>query len=137
MSQVELVTRRDFFGGLFSAGALVFAARLSPARSAPVPDIASSAWTPSVYLGLNTDGSVIIVAHRSEMGTGIRTSLPMVVADEFGADWSRVRVEQAIGDTKYGSQNTDGSCSIRDFYDIMRETGATARLMLQRAAAAQ
>jgi isoquinoline 1-oxidoreductase beta subunit len=71
------------------------------------------------------------------MGTGIRTSLPMVVADELGADWARVRVEQAIGDTKFGSQNTDGSCSIRDFYAIMRETGATARLMLQQAAAAQ
>ena len=85
-----------------------------------------------MFLGMNTDGSVIIVAHRSEMGTGIRTSLPMVVADELDADWNRVRVEQAIGDTKYGSQNTDGSCSIRDFYDIMRETGATARLMLQR-----
>ena len=71
------------------------------------------------------------------MGTGIRTSLPMVVADEMEADWSRVRVEQAIGDQKYGSQNTDGSCSIRDFYDIMRETGATARLLLERAAGDQ
>ena len=71
------------------------------------------------------------------MGTGIRTSLPMVVADEMEADWNRVRVEQALGDKKYGSQNTDGSCSIRDFYDIMRETGATARLMLERAAADQ
>ena len=71
------------------------------------------------------------------MGTGIRTSLPMVVADELGADWSRVRVEQALGSEKYGSQDTDGSQSIRDFYDIMRQTGASARLMLERAAAAQ
>jgi isoquinoline 1-oxidoreductase beta subunit len=89
-------------------------------------------------VGLNPDGSVIIVAHRSEMGTGIRTTLPMIVADELGADWQRVRVEQARADEKsYGSQDTDGSCSIRDFYDTMRNAGATARLMLERAAAAQ
>ena len=80
---------------------------------------------------------MIIVAHRSEMGTGIRTALPMVVADELDADWKRVRIEQAIGDPKYGDQNTDGSCSIRDFYDALRQAGATARLMLERAAAAK
>ena len=132
-NRIELATRRDFLGTLFSAGALVFAAGVAPAEADPP----KTAWNPSVYLGLDIDGSVIVVAHRSEMGTGIRTSLPMVVADELDADWNRVRVEQAIGDKKYGTQNTDGSCSIRDFYDIMRETGATARLMLQRAAAAQ
>jgi len=59
------------------------------------------------------------------------------VADEMEADWSRVRVEQGLGNQQYGSQDTDGSCSIRDFYDIMRETGASARLMLERAAARQ
>ncbi|HEY3738550.1 MAG TPA: molybdopterin cofactor-binding domain-containing protein, partial [Bryobacteraceae bacterium] len=83
------------------------------------------------------DGTVIAVAARSEMGTGSRTSLPTVLADELDADWKRVRIEQAIGDKKYGDQNTDGSCSIRDFYDTMRQTGAGARLMLERAAAAK
>ena len=62
---------------------------------------------------------------------------PWLLPTRLEADWNRVRVEQALGDKKYGSQNTDGSCSIRDFYDIMRETGATARLMLERAAADQ
>jgi isoquinoline 1-oxidoreductase beta subunit len=69
------------------------------------------------------------------MGTGSRTSLPLVVADELDVDWKNVRVEQAIGDTKFGSQNTDGSCSVRDFVQAMHEAGATARLMLERAAA--
>lgn len=138
MNRIELATRRDFLGGLFSAGALVFVARISPAKQTSASgDASKAAWNPSVYLGIDTDGSVIIVAHRSEMGTGIRTSLPMVVADELEADWSRVRVEQAIGDTKYGSQDTDGSASIREFYAVMRETGATARLMLEKAAAQQ
>ena len=71
------------------------------------------------------------------MGTGIRTSLPMIVAEELDADWSRVRIVQALGDTKYGSQNTDGSCSIKDFYDAMRVAGASARTMLEQAAAAE
>jgi isoquinoline 1-oxidoreductase beta subunit len=146
MTNIELVTRRTFLGSLFSTGALVLGARFLPrsigastAGLTPVPEgvADSDAFHPGVYLGIETDGTVIIVAHRSEMGTGIRTSLPMVVADELDADWRRVRVEQALGDVKYGSQNTDGSCSIRDFFDAMREAGATARLMLERAAASK
>jgi len=132
MNRIELVSRRTFLGGMFSAGALVLGARLLPIDVQAAVD---AAWSPSVYLGLEPDGTVIIVAHRSEMGTGIRSVLPTVLADELDADWKRVRVEQAIGDAKYGNQNTDGSCSIRDFYDAMREAGASARMMLERAAA--
>jgi isoquinoline 1-oxidoreductase beta subunit len=80
---------------------------------------------------------VFIVAHRSEMGTVIRTTLPLVVADELDADWKRVKIDQAIGDKRYGDQNTDGSHSVRSFYDVMRQAGATARFMLIQAAAAQ
>src|SRR5258707_6504133 len=69
------------------------------------------------------------------MGTGIRTGLPMVLADELEADWTRVTVVQAQGDAKYGDQNTDGSRSTRQFYQPMREAGATARQMLEAAAA--
>src|SRR5262252_5075100 len=137
MNRIELVTRRTFLGGMFSAGAFVLGARLLPAEALASADAGKAAWNPSVYLGIETDGSVIIVAHRSEMGTGIRSVLPSVLADELDADWARVKIEQAIGDTKYGSQNTDGSCSIRDFYDAMREAGASARMMLESAAAAQ
>src|SRR6185295_17868871 len=140
MNHVELVSRRTFLGGMFSAGALVLGARLLPfeasaANAATNATADSAAWTPGVYLGLETDGTVILVAHRSEMGTGIRSVLPVVLADEMEADWKRVKIEQAIGDKKYGDQNTDGSCSIRDFYDAMREAGATARIMLEIAAA--
>ena len=55
----------------------------------------------SVYVGLETDGTVYIVAHRSEMGTSSRPSVPMVRADELDADWSRVKITQAIGDPRY------------------------------------
>jgi len=143
MNRIELVTRRTFLGGMFSAGAFVLGARLLPAKALAstkagrAGDAGLAAWNPGVYLGIETDGSVIIVTHRSEMGTGIRSVLPSVLADELDADWARVKIEQAIGDKKYGNQNTDGSCSIRDFYDAMREAGASARLMLERAAAEQ
>ena len=135
MNTVRKVNRRDFLGNVFSAGALVLGARVLPVDALAANDAASAAWHPSVYLGLEPDGTVMIVAHRSEMGTGIRTALPMVVADELEADWKRVKIEQAIGDAKFGNQNTDGSNSIRGFYEPMRQAGASARMMLENAAA--
>lgn len=135
MSRVSFRTldRRTFLKYTFGTGALILGTH--------IPGWASSAdkaaFHPSVYLGIEPSGDVILIAHRSEMGTGSKSTLPMVVADELEADWKRVRVEQAIGDEKYGSQNTDGSCSIRDFVDIMKTAGATARTMLEQAAAQQ
>jgi isoquinoline 1-oxidoreductase beta subunit len=93
---------------------------------------------PLVFLSIAADGTVTIVAHRAEMGTGIRTSLPMVVADELEARWDRVRIVQSDANEKrYGNQNTDGSRSIRHFYQPMRRVGAAARQMLEAAAAAR
>jgi isoquinoline 1-oxidoreductase subunit beta len=93
-------------------------------------------FSPNVFLTINGDGSVVIVAHRSEMGTGIRTGLPLIVADELEADWKRVRVVQAVGDeSKYGDQNTDGSFSVRMFFEPMRKAGSMAKRMLEQAAA--
>ena len=91
---------------------------------------------PHVFVSIDPSGLVTIVAHRAEMGTGATTSLPMVVADELEADWSRVKVVQSPGDEKkYGNQNTDGSRSMRHFIQPMRECGAAARQMLETAAA--
>jgi len=141
MSEIENVSRRRFLaGGVIAAGALVLGVRFSRARlsAEKLPQNTNadhSALHPSVYLGIDPDGSVWIVASRSEMGTTSRTTLPLVVADELDADWKRVKIEQAIGDKRYGDQNTDGSHSIRSFYDAMRQAGATARFMLIQAAA--
>src|SRR6202051_507387 len=91
---------------------------------------------PRVFVGIAPDGTVSIIAHRSEMGTGVRTSLPLIVAEEMEADWSRVRVVQAHGDeVKYGNQDTDGSRSTRHYLIPMRQIGASARAMLEAAAA--
>src|SRR6478609_6444893 len=92
-------------------------------------------FSPNLFISLNGNGDVTLIAHRSEMGTGIRTSLPLVIADEMEADWNRVKVVQAVGDEKYGDQNTDGSYSVRMFFTPMRKAGATIRLLLEQAAA--
>jgi isoquinoline 1-oxidoreductase beta subunit len=143
VSTIENVSRRRFLtGGIAAAGALVLGVRYYPKLSLgdklPHDTNADHATLhPSVYLGINPDGTVWIVASRSEMGTTSRTTLPLVVADELDADWKRVKIEQALGDSRYGDQNTDGSHSIRSFYDAMRVAGATARFMLIEAAAQQ
>jgi isoquinoline 1-oxidoreductase beta subunit len=143
MSAIENVSRRRFLtGGIIAAGALVLGVRyyhkLPSGDKLPHDTNADHATLhPSVYLGIDPDGTVWIVASRSEMGTTSRTTLPLVVVDELDADWKRVKIEQAIGDKRYGDQNTDGSHSIRSFYDAMREAGASARFMLIQAAAQQ
>ena len=143
MSAIENVSRRKFLtGGVAVAGAVVLGVRYYPKilSGATLPHNTNAdraKLNPSVYLGIDPDGTVWIVASRSEMGTTSRTTLPLVVADELDADWNRVKIEQAIGDKRYGDQFTDGSHSIRSFYDAMREAGATARFMLIQAAARQ
>src|SRR5258708_6379012 len=143
MNSIENVSRRKFLtGGVVVAGALVLGVRyypklLSGAALPPNTNADQAKLNPSAYLGIDPDGTVWIVASRSEMGTTSRTTLPLIVADELDADWNRVKIEQAIGDKRYGDQNTDGSHSIRSFYDAMREAGATARSMLIQAAAKQ
>jgi len=143
MSTIENVSRRGFLKGLAGAGALIVGAYYAPkilwGQQSPGvrTDADNATLHPNVFVGVETDGTVWIVAHRSEMGTVIRTTLPMVLADELDADWKRVKIDQAIGDPRYGDQNTDGSHSIRSFFDVVRLSGATARVMLVQAAAQQ
>jgi len=144
---IENVGRRNFLQGMLSASAFVLFVAKSPllakAAGTGAPSVGvltsssldATAFHPGVFLGIEADGTVLIVAHRTEMGNGVRTSLPRILADELDADWNRVKVIQGDGDEKYGSQDTDGSHSVREFFDTLREAGATARLMLVRAAA--
>jgi isoquinoline 1-oxidoreductase subunit beta len=145
MSSIENVSRRRFLKGVFGTGAFVLAVKFVPPVFGQGQSQSNVAQTDadrallhsSMFVGIQPDGTVFIVAHRSEMGTVIRTSLPMVLADELDADWKRVKINQAIGDKRYGDQNTDGSRSIRSFFDTMRQAGGAARLMLIQAAAQQ
>ncbi|HEY1481322.1 MAG TPA: molybdopterin cofactor-binding domain-containing protein [Candidatus Acidoferrum sp.] len=142
MIRIDNVSRRGFLAGMVGTGALVLGARFvgsswieTTSAAASDSPMAKAVLQPNVYLAIDTDGTVFIVAHRSEMGSGDRTGLPMIVADELDADWQRVKVVQATGNEKFGDQDTDGSHSVRSFWDALRESGASGRLMLVRAAA--
>lgn len=149
MSAITNVSRRGFLVGMAGTGAFVLGVRYFPTllaqqsstdqQNSPeyLTDADRATLHANAFVGINPDGTVFIIAHRSEMGTVIRTTLPLVVADELDAEWKRVKIDQAVGDRRYGDQNTDGSHSIRSFYDGMRLAGATARLMLIQAAAEQ
>lgn len=126
------LSRRNFLG---VSGVFVLGACLPSCARTPAPPVATEPFVPNLFLALEPDGTVHVTAHRSEMGQGIRTALAQVVADELDADWSRVVVDQADGDAKYGDQNTDGSRSILLNYERLRTAGAAARMMLRQAAA--
>ena len=142
---IENVSRRAFLKGTASGVGLVVAMQLLPFRTAGAfepyhtggLDMPNGIITnPLVFVSIDPDGTVTIVAHRSEMGTGARTSVPMVLADEMEADWARVKIVQAPGDEpKYGNQDTDGSRSMRHHIQPMRQMGAAVRSMLEQAAA--
>ena len=135
MTPIKNLSRREIVAGGVGGLVLGLSIGFRGVSAATANAAASATFEPNVYLIVDDTGLVTIVAHRSEMGTGIKTGLPMVLADELCADWNRVRIVQAQGDPKYGDQNTDGSRSTRQFYQPMREAGASARQMLEAAAA--
>jgi isoquinoline 1-oxidoreductase subunit beta len=124
------VPRRAFIVGLgLGAGGLALGAFAAPPAAA-------AGLRPNVFVHVALDGLVTIACARSEMGQGVRSTLPALIAEELGADFSRVRIVQADGDKAYGDQNTDGSTSVRKAFTELRRTGAAARMMLASAAAA-
>jgi len=143
-SSIENVSRRGILKGLLSTTGLVLAVSVLPAPPARADEPKWGADgmphgtvnNPLAFVSIAPDGTVTIVCHRSEMGQGVRTGMPLIVADELEADWSRVKVAQAPGDeVKFGNQDTDGSRSTRHFFLPMRQVGAAARMMLEAAAA--
>ncbi len=121
-----ILDRRSFLAGLGAGLALCALPRAARA---------TASFEPHVLVHIALDGTTTIFCHRSEMGQGIRSSLPVLIGDELGADPARVVVQQADGDKKYADQDTDGSTSIRKQYEYLRQAGATARTMLIAAAA--
>src|SRR5438094_6060309 len=101
---------------------------------------AAAPFAPNAWLRIGADESVLVVVDRSEMGQGVTTSLPMLLAEELEADWSKVKIEFAPADKAYvnpmfGMQGTGGSTSVRAAYIPLRKAGAAAREMLVTAAA--
>jgi isoquinoline 1-oxidoreductase beta subunit len=142
MAGIENVSRRGILKGILSTTGLVLAVHVLPSLADAAPKWGGDGMphgtvnNPLAFVSIAPDGTVTIVCHRSEMGQGIRTGMPLIVADEMEADWSRVKVAQAPGnEVKFGNQDTDGSRSTRHFFMPMRQIGAAARMMLEAAAA--
>ena len=138
-AEIGTTTRREFLalGGLVLAASVVGVSKASDAQKYGADGMPhGSKDDPLAFIAIGSDGIVTIIVHRSEMGQGVRTGMPLIVADELEADWSKVRVSQAPADEdKYGNQDTDGSRSTRHFFEPMRRCGAAARTMLEQAAA--
>ena len=137
MMTTSTITRRDFIKVASTAGAglvLGFTLPGSKRWESPPPET-GEAFAPNAWLSIDQAGAVTIKVGKSEMGQGVYTALPMIVAEELDADWSAVRVEQALADKKFGGMGTGGSTSVRTSWDMLRKAGATARAMLVSAAA--
>jgi len=136
MSIVVNLNRREFLSaGMAVAGTLTLGIQLgADARST-----SGSTFVPNAFLRIGKDDSITIVVGRSEMGQGVHTALPMLIAEELDADWSKVRVQAAPVAREYdhpgfGLQLTGGSTSVSSSWEPLRKAGATARAMLVTAA---
>ena len=139
MNEIIIISRRDFLktgalvgGGLMLGFSLPLAEKMGEASEAP--------FVPNAFIRIGTDDVVTVIVNHSEMGQGVYTSLPMLVAEELECDWRKVRVapapvDPAYNHTVFGMQATGGSTSTWTEWDRLRKAGATARVMLMNAAA--
>lgn len=137
LPQLPAVSRRSFLklAGV-AGGGLVLAFYVGDKSAAFATANPPAGFVPNAFLRIAPDGTIVIYSKGPEIGQGIKTSFPMIVAEELDADWSRVRVEQAaINPAVYGRQSAGGSRSIPTAWDQLRRAGATGRAMLVSAAA--
>ena len=130
-------SRRSILKMSGAAGAgLVLAFTLGPVSEAAAAAMSTKEFAPNAFLRVSPEGSILIYSHRPEIGQGIKTAVPLIVAEEMDAAWADVKVEQApINTALYGRQSAGGSTSIPTSWDQLRQAGATARSMLVSAAA--
>src|SRR5947207_10466696 len=144
MAMTQTVDRRTFLkvsatagGGLMVGGYLQ---NLIDADRTAVA--AAGIFEPNIWLRIAPDDTVTIMLSQLEMGQGVMTSMPMLVAEELDADWKKIKTEWTPADAKYGNPNfggaqlTAGSNSVRGMWKLLRTAGGTARVMLVSAAAA-
>lgn len=143
MSAVKTLNRRQFMaltgrsGGAFMLGiALGSVGHSASARAKPITEQINDLGSElGAFVNIKSNNTIEIICHRAEMGQGILTSVPQIIAEEMGADWSQVHAVLGNADPRYGDQNTGGSASIRSHFEHIRQMGALAREMLERAAA--
>jgi isoquinoline 1-oxidoreductase beta subunit len=137
------LNRREFLKVSAAAGGGLLIGLYLPGRIEAAADQAAAEFAPNAFLRIAPDNTVTVIVKHLEMGQGVYTGLPTIVADELDADWNQIRVESAPADaTRYGnlawggtSQGTGGSTSTTNSWEQLRRAGATARTMLIAAAA--
>jgi isoquinoline 1-oxidoreductase beta subunit len=130
------LTRRSFFQvTALSGGGLLIGTYIEPTLSAQQRPPAAGPLDPNAFIRISSDGTVTLVSRNPEIGQGIKTMLPMLIAEELEVDWKSVKIEQADLDGKYGGQTTGGSRAISNNWIPMRKVGAAGREMLIAAAA--
>ncbi|MBI5101926.1 MAG: xanthine dehydrogenase family protein molybdopterin-binding subunit [Nitrospirae bacterium] len=141
MSRIVNISRRDFLKtGAMVGGGLILGFSI-PGAAPGTPVKPKAPFSPNAFIRIGTDNIVTVIVNKSEMGQGVYTSLPMLIAEELECDWSKIRVEPApvapeYNHTEWGQlQGTGGSSSVRSTWDQFRKAGAAARMMLVKAAA--
>jgi isoquinoline 1-oxidoreductase subunit beta len=129
------INRRDFLklSSLASAGLMLSIGLLDSKIAKASPD-APATFEPSVFLRIGSDGKITILSKNPEIGQGIKTSLPQIIAEELEVDWTQIEVQQAPLDNRFGAQFAGGSTGIKTNFDTLRKAGAAAREMLVEAA---
>jgi isoquinoline 1-oxidoreductase beta subunit len=141
MAMTSTLNRRSFLQVSAAAGGGLLVGACLPSWTGTDLVNAAGSFEPNVWIKVNADDTVRIMLTMLEMGQGVMTSMPMLVAEELDFDWSRIKTEWAGADPKYGNPNfggqqlTAGSNSVRGMWKVLRESGATARVMLVQAAA--
>src|SRR5689334_1897909 len=130
-----MLNRRSFLRATaLAGGGMLIASYLEPLGAATATPAAE--FTPNAFIRIGADGAITILSKNPEVGQGIKTALPMIIAEELDVDWKSVTIEQALADpTKYGRQIAGGSTSTPTNWDDHRKVGAAARAMLVSAAA--
>jgi len=142
---VQDESRRNFLkdGAVLMGGLVIgFYLPLKSGRAYAADAQPKPVYPPNAFIHIAPDNSITIIVNKSEMGQGVYTSLPMLIAEELEADWSRIRVESApvaavYNHTGFGMQLTGGSSSVPSSWEQMRRVGAMGRILLIRAAAQQ
>ena len=134
------ISRRQFLKRSLTATGFTIAVSMTPFGYRLLNASSGERFTPNVWFEITPDNRVTITVPNSEMGQGVRTALPMIIADELEADWSQIRIQQApaadpFKSPIFNSQITVGSASVRGFYEPLRKAGAAGRAMLVKAAA--
>src|SRR5690349_15442123 len=147
MTRSASLSRRTFLKSATAAGGgLMIGAYLPMSGSTALTTggatvLAAGSFEPNVWIRVNADDSVRIMLTMLEMGQGVMTSMPMLVAEELDFDWAKIKTEWVGADARYGNPNfggqqiTAGSNSVRGMWKVLRESGAAARSMLVTAAA--